>query len=45
MEQFINAIVIMLAAMISFISCSKESQFDYPVDTLCSTWEGIDRYH
>lgn len=42
--KFLMVILAVMTAVFSFSSCSKEkkdNKFNYSLDTLCGTWEGI----
>lgn len=38
--KFLMLVLAAMAAVFCFSNCSKENQFNYPLDTLCGTWEG-----
>lgn len=40
MKRFLSILILTITSLGIFYSCTKLEKFDYPMDTLCGTWEG-----
>lgn len=41
MRKLYGCLVFLVAMIVLSAACSTEEQFDYPMDTLCGTWETV----